>query len=151
MTDRSKNPHRSSVQWLTLPMPRSTDREANRSAQDWYVVGSSALDRKDLREAEDAFGRAVLADPSHAHALFRLGQFAERRHDFKAAVRYFEDALTADPDHARAREHLADVAGKLPSTPSAAQQPKPKGPPRERQGNGIVGTVASISSAPSRT
>src|SRR4051812_39297245 len=79
-------------------------RGGAQSAADWYRLGSAALHRRDLRAAEDAFRRAVLADPSHTNALVRLGQIAESRHEFQQTAPPSQDERTADPGHARARE-----------------------------------------------
>jgi hypothetical protein len=75
-------------------------RGGAQSAADWYRLGSAALARSDLRAAEDAFRRAVKADPSHTNALVRLGQIAESRREFGPS----HDERTADRGHAGARK-----------------------------------------------
>jgi tetratricopeptide repeat protein len=70
-------------------------RGGAQSAADWYRLGSAALDRRDLRAAEDAFRRVISADPSHANARVRLAQIAESRREFQQAAQPFPDPLTA--------------------------------------------------------
>jgi hypothetical protein len=102
-----------------------------------------------LPTAEEAFRQSLGRDPSHANALYRLGEFAQSRHDLETAAYYFDRALTAHPGHVGADKRLnalPPVRKAPPETGSPTPRPTPSTtpvarPPRAPSGAGIVGIV----------
>lgn len=109
-----------------------------RSAEEWHATGTEAIARRDVDGAEEAFRQALLLDPQHANALYRLGELAQHRADIPAATYWYGRALDAQPGHAGALKRLAV------RTPAAAPQPrpepesKPPKPPQPPRGSGLV-------------
>lgn len=61
------------------------------------LEGVAAYSRGDLAAAEDAFRRAVAAEPRHAEALNNLGRVLAMRGDDAAAAELYRRAMAADP------------------------------------------------------
>jgi TolA-binding protein len=124
----------------SAPSPPKPPPEAGRSSDEWYRIGDDALKAKppEIARATQAYRRALEADPSHANALYRLGEIAQAQHRPREAMGLFERALQANPQHAGARDRLR----RLQSAPSP---PKPSpGPPHPPAGDGPVGIVAAL-------
>ncbi|MBI1371514.1 MAG: tetratricopeptide repeat protein [Phycisphaera sp.] len=60
-------------------------------------LGTLAMRRGDLDEAERCFRAAIAADPTHATAHFNLGLVAVRRGDLPAAAASFAESTRLDP------------------------------------------------------
>ncbi|MBT5531718.1 tetratricopeptide repeat protein [Candidatus Poribacteria bacterium] len=74
-----------------------------------HEEGRAALRRRDAGEAEDAFQRAIAADPSLADAHYRLGLLLGGRSQWKPAIASLQTATKLDPDHVDAHCELGEA------------------------------------------
>ena len=74
----------------------SAEVSAARSAQAWFCLGKSLLDRGDAAKAVDAFERALEVDPGRARSWCGLGAAHRFMADLEAAGSAYDEALRID-------------------------------------------------------
>jgi len=72
----------------------------------WVSLGETLEAQEQLRDAFDAYGRALVADATHAGAHARRGRLFCRFGQFDAAATECRAALATDPDNALAHAYL---------------------------------------------
>lgn len=80
-------------------------RAAELSSEDWYQLACE-LEVTSSREAQDAYRRAVAADPANADAYVNLGRLLHEEGAPAAAEQCYRAALEADPKHETAAFNL---------------------------------------------
>ena len=75
----------------------------------WILLAIASAKLGETREAREAFGRALDADPRDVNACVNFGLFELQSGDLQAAGRTFAEALTIDPTSSAALEGLAEV------------------------------------------
>jgi tetratricopeptide (TPR) repeat protein len=101
---------------------RSAERQL--SADDWFHLANE-LEEVDLREARDAYRRAVELDPYHADAHINLGRLLHETGELGPAEAHYRLALAARADSATAAFNLGVVLedqGKLKDALLAYEQ-----------------------------
>jgi tetratricopeptide (TPR) repeat protein len=71
-----------------------------RDADAHYQLGLIHLQRRQLREAAERFGRAVEIDPGEVDAQFQLARLARQDGRWEESIRHLEAVLARDPQHA---------------------------------------------------
>lgn len=78
------------------------------AAQAYFNAGTLYENCSGDKDAEEAYNKALQANPSYSFALSNLGEIAYRRGNQQQAREYFEKAIAADPTHnASAYNNLA--------------------------------------------
>lgn len=94
----------------------------SRSADEWYSIGYTAMRNQQISEAAEAFRAALVVNPNHANANYRLGEVAEYEGQPDRAKAFYYRALAAQPEHKAALKKLgrltASVASPTPGNPS---------------------------------
>jgi tetratricopeptide (TPR) repeat protein len=72
----------------------------------WYNLAQVHLARKDAPAAEDALRQTVAVAPSHAEALFHLGDLRRANDDVAGAIAYYRRAIDAKSDFVDAHVNL---------------------------------------------
>ena len=75
-------------------------------AENWFVLGQSYEEAKQLKEAEKAYRKTVEIDPKHAKALNNLGVLAAIENNPEESLRFFSSAVSADPYYTDALYNL---------------------------------------------
>ncbi len=86
-----------------------TERGGRHSAQAWFYLGKSLLDRDVLQDAVVALEGAVQCDPHHARAWCGLGAAHRLLADLPAAHQAYAEAIRANPDYAQALSNLGEL------------------------------------------
>ena len=73
------------------------------------ALASSYYNQKRMKEAEDAYRRAVDLEPDNWENYFAFGNFETRRSDFPKAIRMFQDALDRSPNNPLVTTNLGNV------------------------------------------
>lgn len=76
------------------------------SAGLWYEFGMRSVDRNDVKQAKDAFNRAVALQPSFSQAHWQLGLLAEQEKDTATAKKEFELVGQLDPSNTEVQKKL---------------------------------------------
>lgn len=75
----------------------------------WVGLGLGYEDRKQFSEAENAFERALQADPKFAEAEYQIGVLKSVSGDSSAAIPHYERAIQFDPNHLQALTKLGGL------------------------------------------
>lgn len=94
--------------------------EVSASADDWYECGCR-LEEVSARDAQDAYARALEADPAHGAAHVNLGRLLHERGDLTAAEAHYRAALESDARDAVALFNLGVVLDDLGRVSEALQ------------------------------
>jgi tetratricopeptide (TPR) repeat protein len=81
------------------------ERPGELTAEDWYALACE-LEMSSVQEAEDAYQRALRADPDHADAHVNLGRLLHEAGKPAAAEQHYRAAMAADPGHETAAFNL---------------------------------------------
>ena len=79
------------------------------SASEWLEQGEALADSERYDEAEDAFRKAIQADPAHAHAYFHLARTLRAKGRDQAAEELYRVAIAHDLNLVEAWFNLAHV------------------------------------------
>lgn len=79
----------------------------NEAARRQYNKGLELRRLGKLREAQDAYLKAVELDPGYCDAMDNLGQLLRREGDVKQAISWYRRSLSVKPDNAVAHQDLA--------------------------------------------
>jgi tetratricopeptide (TPR) repeat protein len=100
-------------------------RDDPTSAEAYYGLGSSYLNRQKNKEARDGFQRALKLHASYQgtppNAWNNLGILAAREGDLDQAIEDFRHALQIDPDHIIALDNLGSAYRQKKDWPAAQQ------------------------------
>ena len=105
------------------PVARRVAAEANRSretmeADDWYHLGLE-LEPVEPTSAENAYQKAVAADPEHPEAHINLGRLLHERGNPEAAAAHYRAATGSAPENAIAAYNLGTALEDLDLTEAA--------------------------------
>jgi tetratricopeptide (TPR) repeat protein len=87
----------------------------------WYNLGHAYLSCENYPAAEEAFRQTVLLAPTHAEALFHLGNMLRARDDKEGAIDYYRRAAAAKPDFADAHANLGLLTSEIGEAAEAIQ------------------------------
>lgn len=90
-------------------------------ADDWYDLGHD-LEAVSLREASNAYRRALELSPGHPEAHLNLGRIVHEQGDLSEAERNYRAALAQSPRNAMARFNLGVVLEDQGRTPDAVAE-----------------------------
>jgi tetratricopeptide (TPR) repeat protein len=79
----------------------------------WYNLGHAYLSCEAYPAAEEAFREAVTLAPTHAEALFHLGNMLRAREDKEGAIDYYRRAAATKPDFADAHANLGLLTSEI--------------------------------------
>lgn len=75
----------------------------------WVGLGLGYEDKKQFQDAENAFQRALQADPKFAEAEYQIGVLKGVSGDSAAAISHYERAIEFDPHHLQALNKLGGL------------------------------------------
>jgi tetratricopeptide (TPR) repeat protein len=75
----------------------------------WVGLGLGYEDKKQFQDAENAFERALQADPKFAEAEYQIGVLKSVSGDSAAAIPHYERAIEFDPNHLQALTKLGGL------------------------------------------
>jgi tetratricopeptide (TPR) repeat protein len=95
----------------------------SRTAEEWFDIGlAHDTEPSTMREAADAYHRAVRASPKWVEAHLNLGTALFHLREIKEAHRCFKKALELAPDNVLARFNVACVLERMGKRRAAIQQ-----------------------------